>query len=216
MKNFLMPVSIALLLLSSCNDGSKDKKETPASDSTSEKKTETSTPAQPIDSATMAKAWNDFKAPGEMHKWLAKSNGTWEAEVTHWMDPAAPPMKSKATVVNSMALNGLYQQSKFAGMMFDAPFEGIGTTGYDNAKKMFVSTWIDNMGSGIVYMTGSWDDAAKTLNMKGKQTDPVAGKDCDIREEYKVVDDNTHIMTMYGPGVDGKEMKMMEATFKRK
>lgn len=27
------------------------------------------------------------------------------------------------------------------------PFEGISTLGYDNAKKTFFSTWIDNMGN---------------------------------------------------------------------
>jgi hypothetical protein len=30
-----------------------------------------------------------------------------------------------------------------------------------------------------------------------------------------VIDENTHLLTMYGTGMDGKEMKFMEATFKR-
>ena len=33
------------------------------------------------------KAWQDYMTPGAMHKWLATQVGTWEAEVTMWMDP---------------------------------------------------------------------------------------------------------------------------------
>ena len=37
-----------------------------------------------------------------------------------------------------------------------------------------------------------------------------------MREIFKVVDDNTHIMEMYGQNPkDGKEMKMMEMKFVR-
>jgi hypothetical protein len=32
----------------------------------------------------------------------------------------------------------------------------------------------------------------------------------------KMIDDNTYSMTMYGAGMDGKEMKFMEGTFKKK
>jgi hypothetical protein len=35
------------------------------------------------------------------------------------------------------------------------PFEGISTLGYDNAKKTFFSTWIDNMGTGMMVMEGN-------------------------------------------------------------
>ena len=47
------------------------------------------------------KAWQDFMTPGDMHKWMEKMNGTWEAEVSEWQDAAAPPMKAKATNVQT-------------------------------------------------------------------------------------------------------------------
>ena len=92
---------------------------------------------------------------------------TWEAEVSQWMDPAAPPMVSKATIVQSSALGGRYVVAKYTGSAFGQPMEGISTMGYDNAKKLYVSTWIDNMGTGIAYMTGTYDETTKTLNLKG-------------------------------------------------
>jgi Protein of unknown function (DUF1579) len=65
-------------------------------------------------------------------------------------------------------------------------------------------------------MSGTYDEATKTLSLKGTQTDPMTGKDSEIREEMKMIDDNTYTMTMYGAGMDGKEMKFMEGTFKKK
>jgi Protein of unknown function (DUF1579) len=162
------------------------------------------------------KAWQEFMTPGAMHKWMATHVGTWEAEVSQWMDPTAAPTKSKATDVVTMSMNGLYQVGNFSSNMMGMPMMGQSTLGYDNAKKMFVMSWIDNLGSGIVYMTGTYDEKTKTLSLKGKQTDPMTGHDSDIRQENKFIDDNTYVMAMYGAGMDGKEMKFMEGTFKRK
>jgi hypothetical protein len=161
------------------------------------------------------KAWQDFMTPGDMHKWMATQVGTWEAEVSQWFDATTPPTKAKATDVVEMTMNGLYQLGHFSCSMMGMPMTGMSTLGYDNAKKMFVLSWIDNLGSGIVYMTGTYDPKTKTLTLKGKQTDPMTGKDSDIRQVNKYIDDDTYTMTMYGPGMDGKEMKFMEGTFKR-
>jgi hypothetical protein len=162
------------------------------------------------------KAWQNFMTPGEQHKKLAKEVGTWEAEVSQWMDPAAPPTTTKATNVVTMTMNGLYQIGNFSSNMMGMPMTGQSTSGYDNAKKMYVSTWIDNMGSGIIKLTGNYDASGKILTLKGMQTDPMTGNDSEIREEIKWLDDNSYTMTMYGAGMDGKEMKFMEGTFKRK
>ncbi|MBP9098622.1 MAG: DUF1579 domain-containing protein [Ferruginibacter sp.] len=219
MKQFTLTICSAAILFFSCNDNT-EKSATVIADTsaTAEKMTtaESTTPPAPPDSAAMMKAWQDFMTPGDNHKWLEKSNGTWEAEVTQWMDPAAPPTKAKAVNVQSSMLGGRYVISKFTSTMMGQPMEGMSTTGYDNGKKMFVSTWIDNLGTGIVHMSGNVDAATNTLNLKGHQTDPMTGKDSEMREEMKMIDDNTYTMTLYGAGMDGKEMKFMEGTFKKK
>lgn len=220
MKHFTLTICAAAILLFSCNNNAEKTADTIADTTATavEKMTtkESEVPATPPDSAAMMKAWQDFATPGDMHKWMEKTNGTWEAEVSQWMDPAAPPTKTKATNVQSSVLGGRYVIGKFSSMMMGQPFEGMSTMGYDNAKKMFTSTWVDNMGTGIVHMSGTYDDASKMLNLKGHQTDPMTGKDSDMREEMKMIDDNTYTMAMFGTGMDGKEMKFMEGTFKRK
>ncbi len=172
------------------------------------------TQAQPTQDEMM-KAWQAYMTPGDAHKMIAKSDGQWKAEVTVWMAPGAPPEKSTATATNKMILGGRYQQSTHKGMFNGMPFEGISTFGYDNAKKVYVSSWIDNMGTGMMNMEGTWDDATKTVNMKGKSVDPGTGKDIDVREAFKIINDNTQLLEMYMTGADGAEFKTMEIKFTR-
>lgn len=162
-----------------------------------------------------AKAWQEYMTPGNAHKLLAKEAGTWEGEVSSWMDPSQPPMKNKAKYEIRMIMNGLFQEMSYTSSMMGMPFTGKSITGYNNAKKEYESIWCDAMGSGFVKMTGFYDESLKTFNYKGTQTDPVTGKDTEIRQEIKWNNDNSFTMTMYGAGPEGKEMKFMEGTFKR-
>ncbi len=170
--------------------------------------------AQMPDSATMMKNMQTYMTPGEEHKILAKSNGTWTTEMVGGV--GAEAFTSKGTTVNKMILGGRYQESVNTGTMMGMPFEGRGTFGYDNAKKVFVSSWVDNMGTGIMNMEGTWDEASKTITLKGKGIDPVTLKENDYREVFKMIDDNHQFMEMYGPGPDGKEAKMFEIKYTRK
>ncbi len=162
------------------------------------------------------KAWQDFMTPGPMHKWLATHVGTWESEVQMWMDPAAPPTKSMSTDVVTMSMNGLFQIGNYTSTMMGMPFQGRSTLGYDNAKKKFVLTWIDTFSSGMVIMSGDYNPDTKTLSLAGVQTDPMTGKDSPIRQVNVFHNENSYTSTMYGAGLDGKEMKFMEGTYKRK
>jgi hypothetical protein len=160
------------------------------------------------------KAWQAYMTPGDVHKMLAKSDGKWKEDVSMWMQPGAPPTKSTSTCVNKMIMGGRYQESRHTGNMMGQPFEGISTVGYDNARKVLVSTWIDNMGTGIMYMEGTWDAASKSATFKGKATDPMTGKEMDVREVFTIVDDNTQKMEMFNV-MNGQEFKTMEIMFTR-
>ena len=221
MKRITITICAAALLLVACNN--EKKADETKSDSTTDKATTESAdkPKEkawiPIDSAMMDKAWKENMAIGEPHKMMAKATGTWNGDVTMWMANGAPPMKSTSTTVNSMLFGGLYQQSKHKGNMMGAPFEGMSIMAYDNTLKEFVSTWIDNMGSGILVFTGNWDEATKTINLSGTMKNPANGLDCKMREVFKMVDDNNQILEMYGPDPQtGQEYKTMEIKYTRK
>lgn len=215
MKNIPVILCAVSVLLFSCNgEGSSDNaKKDSATITGPEAKTEVAAP--PMDPAAIEKIMIAYATPGDMHKWMAKLNGTWEATVIEFMNPVKPDTSKAINTVN-MTLNGLYQVGKFTGKMMGRSFEGQSIMGYDNAKKLFVSTWIDNFGSGITQFTGTYDEKTKTLNLKGHQTDPVSGNDVGIREEMIMIDNDSYLMIMYGTGPDGKEAKFMEGTFRRK
>jgi hypothetical protein len=131
------------------------------------------------------------------------------------MDPTVPPTKTTGNVANKMILGGRYQYSMFTGTMMGMPFEGINIIGYDNAKKMFVSSWFDNFGTGILNMHGTLDEATNTINLNGKQTDPVTGKDIDVRETFKIIDSKNQEMEMFMT-LNGIETKSMEVKYTKK
>lgn len=216
MKRITITICTATFFFFSCNNEKTADvaSSTTSKDSTEAAKAETTSP--PMDSAAMMKAMMDYATPGEMHKLLASFNGTWKGEVTMWMDPAGPPSQSTATSTNRMIYNGLYQETKHKGNFMGMQFEGTSIWGYDNAKKKFVSTWFDNMGSGIMKVEGDYDPSSKTFSFSGIATNPLDGKDCNIRETLQIIDDNTQLMKMYGPDPKtGKEYQTMEIKMTR-
>jgi Protein of unknown function (DUF1579) len=160
------------------------------------------------------KKWMEFMTPSDVHKMMAKSDGQWNEEIQMWMEPGAPAQKMTTTCVNKMILGGRYQESVHTGEFNGMPFEGHSLTGYDNARGIIVSTWIDNMGTGITYMEGVWNPTNQSIDMKGKMTDPMTSKVTDIREVLKFVDEDTQIMQQYGMK-DGKEYMSMEIKLTR-
>jgi hypothetical protein len=172
---------------------------------------QTLTPEQ----AAMMKKWTAYMTPGEFHSMLAKSNGEWNEDIIMWMDPSGPPTKSTGSASNSMILGGRYQQSMHHGSINGMPFEGMNLLGYDNEKKVFQSSWIDNMGTGIMTMEGTYDPTTMTMTLKGHQVDPMTSKETDVRETFKIENDNSQLMTMYATPAGGKEYKSMEIRFTR-
>jgi len=170
---------------------------------------------------TFAQSDDDMKAmmayatPGEIHKMMAKSVGTWTCAITMWMQPNTQPMNSTGEMKNEMILGGRYLKGTNTGNFMGQPFEGISITGYDNAKKIFVNNWIDNMGTGMMNLTGTWDNATKSITFQGSMVDPASGKDIPIREVLTFNDDNHQTMEMYA-NMGGQEFKTMEIKFTRK
>ena len=159
------------------------------------------------------KAWQENMTPGENHKWLASMNGDWDATVTMWMDPSQPPNISTATTKNDMIMGGLYQRSQHSGNMMGMPFMGESITGYDNAKKEFIATWIDNFGSSIMLLKGQLDK--DTLTLRGSMLDPASGKDMQVKEVFTKLSEDSHKFEMFMV-VDGKDIKNMEINYTRK
>ena len=165
----------------------------------------------------MMAQWMKVAAPGENHERLKALAGSWKTTVKSWEGPGDPQV-SEGTCESMLMMDGRYIKEECSGNMGGMPFSGMGVTGYDNQKKKFVGTWIDNMGTGIMTSEGTWDAAKKTMTFHSKMPDMMdmaSGKMVPIRMTTKIVDNNTHVFTMF-ENRGGKETKSMEITYTRK
>ena len=165
----------------------------------------------------MMQKWHAFMTPGEPHQRLAAKVGTWTNKVTMWQAPGAPPATSEGTSEFKMILDGRYLQDATQGSFMGMPFQGQGLTAYDNIKKKYVSTWIDNMGTGIMTAEGDFDPATKTFTYLGAGPDVMSGKYIPMKSVEKIDGPDQWVMTMYSKTPDGKDWwKTMEVVYTRK
>jgi hypothetical protein len=156
-------------------------------------------------------------APGEMHKNLAKMVGDWTFVNRMWMAPGQPPQESTGTMHAETILGGRYVQSVWKGSFMGQEFEGRSTDGYDNVAKQFVSSWVDNMGTGIMLSTGTCENGGKKCTTVGETSDPMTGGKATMKSVITWIDNNSFKNEMYGKDpASGQEYKMMEIVAKRK
>lgn len=169
----------------------------------------------PEQQAAMQKA-QMLGTPGPNHGALGPLTGNWTATARGWMKPGDKPMESQGMAVHSWVLGGRFLKQEYRGNWNGQPFEGLGYTGYDNVRNEYQSTWMDNMMTGIIKVTGTFDPASKTLKQSGTFGCPMTGeKDMWQRSEWKINDNDTNTYTGYSKGPDGKEFKSMEIVYKR-
>ena len=100
------------------------------------------------------------------------------------------------------------------GKKKEMTFKGMGVEGYDNVKKKFVGSWVDNMGTGIMMSEGDYDPATKTFTYTG-EIEMIPGMKQKIREVLKITDKDHHIFEWYEDRA-GQEAKTMEISYTRK
>jgi hypothetical protein len=156
--------------------------------------------------------------PGKMHEHLAKGVGKWHAKTTMWMSPDAEPMKSEGKFVGTPIMDGRFIQMEMSGEMPGmGPYSGLGIYGFDNVSQQFVSSWIDNHGTGIANGVGKLSPDGKTLRWEFTYNCPVTKKPTVLREIETITGENTRTLDMYGSEPkSGKEFKMMTIELTRK
>jgi hypothetical protein len=172
----------------------------------------------------MMKQMMEMSKLNENHKVLADMNGSWNYSIKMWMnpDPNAKPQESKGTATRKSAMDGRYavmdvtgkmQMPGEDGKMKDMQFKGMGVEGYDNVKKKFVSSWIDNMGTGIQFSEGTYDPASKTFTFTSVM-EMMPGMRTPVREVLKMTDKD-HMMMEWYETRGGQEKKTMEIAYTR-
>jgi Protein of unknown function (DUF1579) len=229
----ILPLKIATILRATCSLGvivltaaAQAQTSTPATATAPAVATSpVAAPSGQPDPAEMMKQMMEMAKLNENHKILADTAGTWSYTVKMWMnpDPNAKPQESKGTATRKMTLDGHYLSGDYVGKMMmpgadgkmkNLTFHGMGIEGYDNAKKKFVASWIDNMGTGIENSEGSFDAATKSWTYTSEM-EPIPGMKTQVREVVKVVDKNHMNLEWYETTAGGQEKKTMEINYTR-
>ncbi|MFN0132249.1 MAG: DUF1579 domain-containing protein [Phycisphaerales bacterium] len=164
----------------------------------------------------MMEAWMKAGTPGPEHAQFKMMEGTWDA-VSKMYDPANPtatPTESKATMVNKLAFGGRFLMHDYSGDFMGMPFNGVGSFGFNNVTKKYEGTWMDSMSTGVMFMTGAYNEATKTYTLTGEIDSPMGGK-MKQRQIIKIVDANKHTLEMFTTEPGKEECKCMEITYTR-
>ncbi len=154
-------------------------------------------------------------ALGPQHQVMAEHVGTFDVAVKSWMDPKAPPIESKGVAVRTLHMGGRVMHEEFQGDMMGTPFTGLARSGYDNVSGKWWSTWTDSMSTGIMVSEGECDEDFNCTYI-GTYNDPVRNGPVTNRYVSKRKSADEQYFAMYGPGRDGKEVKMMEMVYSRR
>ena len=96
------------------------------------------------------------------------------------------------------------------------PFHGLSVMGYDNATKKYQASWIDNMTTAILQMTGEMDAAGKALTLHFEELDPMTGKMAKAREVIHVSGRTIRKWSFIGPWPTARKWKIGEIICTRK
>lgn len=176
---------------------------------------EATAPQMTPEMRAMMEAFQKAGAPGAEHRKLASLAGTYDLTIKSWHAPSGEPSTDTGTATRKMILGDRVMVEEVTSQMMGQPFTGHGMHGYDNVTGKHWATWNDSMSTGLMISEGSCD-AKLMCTFTGSYHDPVTKKPQTTRMTTRWTDANTEVFEMYAPGQDGKEMKMMEITYKKR
>jgi len=165
----------------------------------------------PEEKAVM-EAYQKAGTPGEPHKTMAATAGTYSIKSKSWSEPGEQAVEEGGTATRTMTLDGRVLVEEVNSTMMGTPWVGRGMMGYDNVSGKYWSTWNDSMSTGIMVSEGTCD-AKNSCTFTGVWNDPIKKGPVKARMTTRWTSPTTEVFEMFGPAKDGKEFKMMELTY---
>ena len=147
--------------------------------------------------------------PGDSHARLAALVGSWTFTMRYEAGPRGKGEETGTLVVRP-AMGGRFYIEEAKTRFFGQPFEWVGIHGYDTQSRQYVSSWIDNLSTQIDHMTGSWNEATRTLTYTGEEAHPVQGK-ATVEWAMTIESARLRIEMFQGAGAARKRVMELEA-----
>lgn len=205
LRIFLFMIAIACALgLSMTKTGAQDKAKPSAAPTAAEMQ-------------DMMKKWMETAKPGEGHKLLEPLVGKWDTVTRMWMAAEQPPAESKGTSEAKWTLDGRFLIEEATGQMMGMPYKSISFMGFDNYKKKYVFSYVDNFGTALYTGEGKLDLSKQVLTAFGKMDDPTMGEiDKPVKYVTRFISKDKHIFEIYDEVGSPNEFKAVEIVSTRK
>lgn len=180
---------------------------------------------EPPDMQAMMQKWLETVKPGPAHAALETTVGNWETITKIWMaGPDAPPTSLAGTSKRSWVLGkrfvleeskGQFPMPDSTGQMSMVAHDGIGLTGYDNFRNVYVGCWADTLGTQLLTMTGTPGADGTSFTSYGPMDEPmlnVIGRT--VKYKLSVVDPDTMVFEIFDLHA-GEDYRVVEVTYKR-
>jgi hypothetical protein len=152
--------------------------------------------------------WMKQAAPNENHQRLEALVGKWDDVIRFPAEPGKPWTQAKGTTEFRWAMGKRFLIEETKTTMMGEPFEWMGMHGYDNGLKQYVVAFIDNLGTGIDSMHGTWDEGSKLIVYVGESDE--GGRKTKVKWVVKLGDPDRYGVEMFEVGGNGKDEKVLE------
>ena len=151
---------------------------------------------------------------GPEHDRLTAMCGTWDVEMTFWLQPGRPGITTRGTSTIRPLLNGLFVEETIEGTLNGAPFTTLSWTGFNTSTRQYEATRIASTNTMRVAETGGYDEAAKQFELKAEY--PVAGDVWHQRTVIQSISADTMMATSYLSFGTVPEWKGVEIKYTRR
>jgi hypothetical protein len=169
----------------------------------------------------MAKKWEEARRPGPHHKALEYFLGTWDGVLEMLMPGAPPPPPEKQAKLQAKGewlLEGRWMGFRVQGTFMGMPYEGFGTSGFDNTKKKHVGTWVDNSGTTLIHSEGTVvDPTGQVTVLYGTLDEWITGEhDKPIRVTTRKISPDKFTNEIWDLGIGEHGAIVLRYTFSRR
>jgi hypothetical protein len=101
------------------------------------------------------------------HKWLEGMVGQWDYRLKLWPEPGGAPSLSAGFAEGKWIMGQRFVQVRSQGKLLDETFQSLWTLGYDNAKKAYISLYLDDTSTSFSLADGHAASGGQTLKLFG-------------------------------------------------
>ena len=160
--------------------------------------------------------WQEAMTPGEHHQLLERFVGDWDITVSvSGMGPEA--QTSTGTVTARWVLGGRFVREEIEGEMMGMPMRSIAFYGYDNFRRMYTLTEMDNLATATQVAQGSLNQAGDVITYFGTMDEPMTGeRGKTAKFVMRLVGPDTRVFEIHDLHIIPGDTKVVEVTYRRR